>query len=46
MKSLYHGGKIFVSQQSFLLETAVYIVERWKESMAYRFVLSATINRS
>ena len=28
MTSLYHGGKIFVSQQSFLLETAVCIVER------------------
>ena len=33
----YHGTKMSASQQSFLTETAICIVERWKESMGYRF---------
>ena len=34
----YHGSKISGSQQSFLTEMAICIVERWKKSMGYRFV--------
>ena len=33
----YHGGKISGSQQSFLTEAAIRIVERWKKSVGYRF---------
>ena len=36
--SHYHGSKVSGSQQSFLTETAICIVERWKKSMGYRFV--------
>ena len=32
------GSKIAGSQQPFLTETAICIVERWKKSMGYRFV--------
>ena len=35
--SHYHGGKITGSQQSFLTEIAICIVDRWKKSMATRF---------
>ena len=35
--SRYNGGKISRSQQSFLTETAICIVERWKKSLGYRF---------
>ena len=35
-RSRYHGSKISGSQQSFLTETAICIVERWKKSMGYR----------
>ena len=38
MTSHYHGSKVSGSQQSFLTETAIRIVERWKKSMGYRFV--------
>ena len=39
MTSGYHGGKISCSQQFFLTEIAILIVERWNhESMGYRFV--------
>ena len=31
-----HGSKIFRSQQSFLTEMAISIVERWKKSMGSR----------
>ena len=31
-------AKYFESRQSFLTETAICIVERWKKSMGYRFV--------
>ena len=34
----YHGSKISGSEQSFLTETAICIVERWKKCMGYRFV--------
>ena len=34
----YHGSKISGSQQSFLTEMAICIVERWKKSMGHRFV--------
>ena len=34
----YHCSKISGSQQSFLTETAICIVEQWKKSMGYRFV--------
>ena len=36
--SCYYGSKISGSQQSFLTETAISIVERWKISMDYCFV--------
>ena len=38
MTSGYHDSKFSGSQQSFLTETAICIVERWKKSMGYRFV--------
>ena len=38
MTSSYHATKISASQQSFLTETAICTVERWKESMGYGFV--------
>ena len=34
----YHCTKISGSQQSFLTETVICIVERWKKSMGYCFV--------
>ena len=34
----YHGSKISGSQQSFLTETVIFIVERWQKSMGSRFV--------
>ena len=37
LTSRYHGRKISRSQQFFLTETAICIVERWKKSMGYRF---------
>ena len=40
--SSYHGSKISGSRQSFLTETAICIVERWKKSMGYRFVPQRT----
>ena len=39
MTSRYHGSRISGSQQSFLTETTICIVERWKKSSGYRFVL-------
>ena len=33
-----HGSKISGSQLSFLIETAICVVERWKKSMDYCFV--------
>ena len=36
--SCYHGSKISGSEQSFLTETAICIVERCKISMDYCFV--------
>ena len=38
MTSRYHGSKISGSQQSVMSETAICVVERWKESMGYHFV--------
>ena len=38
MTSGYHCSKISGSKQSFLKETAIWIVERWKKSLGYRFV--------
>ena len=38
MMSRYHGSKSFGSQESFLTETAIYTVKRWKKSMGYHFV--------
>ena len=35
--SHYHGGKSTGSQQSFLTEMAICIVDRWKKSMATLF---------
>ena len=35
--SCYHGSNISGSQPSFLTETAIFIVERWKKRMDYRF---------
>ena len=34
----YQGCRISGSQQSFLMEMAICIVERWKKSMGYHFV--------
>ena len=36
--SRYHGSKISGTQQSFLTETAICIVERWKKGMGYHLV--------
>ena len=36
--SSYHGTKISASQQSFVTEMVICIVERWRERMGYRFV--------
>ena len=36
--SSYHGSKILGSQQSFLTETTIGMVERWYKSMGYHFV--------
>ena len=38
MMSRYHGSKSFGSQESFLTETAIYTVKRWKKSIGYHFV--------
>ena len=38
MTSGYHDSKFSGSQQSFLTETAICIVERWNKIMGYRFV--------
>ena len=38
MMSGYHGSKSFGSQESFLTETAICTVKRWKKSMGYYFV--------
>ena len=38
MTSGYHCSKISGSKQSFLKETAIWIVKRWKKSLGYRFV--------
>ena len=35
MTSRYHGSQISGSLQSFLTETAMCIVERWKKEMGY-----------
>ena len=35
--SRYHGSKMSISQQPFLTETAICIVEWWKKSMGYPF---------
>ena len=37
--SRYQGSKISGSQQAFLTETAICIVERQRKNMGYRFVL-------
>ena len=34
----YRSSKISVSQQSFLTEMAICIVERWKKGLGYHFV--------
>ena len=43
--SRYHGSKISGSLQSFLKEKGICISERWKNSMEYRFFLSAVKHR-
>ena len=43
--SRYHASKSSGSQQSFLRETATFIVERWKKRMGYRFVPEAIMHR-
>ena len=43
--SRYHGGKISRSQQFFLTETAISVVERWKKSLGYCFAPSAIMHR-
>ena len=35
--SRYQGNQLSGSQQSFLTETAIGIVERWKKTLGYRF---------
>ena len=36
MTSRYHGSRTSGSQKSFLTETAICIIERWKKSMGHR----------
>ena len=43
--SRYHGSKISGSQQSFLTETAICIVERGKKRMGYSLFLSAIMHK-
>ena len=43
--SLYYGRKIFLFQQSFLTETAICIVERWKKEWATFLFLCAILHR-
>ena len=45
LTSRYHGRKISRSQQFFLTETAICIVERWKKSMVTVLFLSAIMHR-
>ena len=40
--SRYHGSKISGSPQSFLKEKGIFIGERWKNSMEYRFFLECS----
>ena len=44
--SCYHGSKISGSQQSFLTETAICIVERCKKNMDYCFVVQSYKGKS
>ena len=43
MTSGYQGSKISGSQQCFLTEMAICVVERWKKIMSYRFVPEWTV---
>ena len=43
--SRYHASKSSGSQQSFLRETATFIVERWKKEWATVLFLSAIMHR-
>ena len=45
LTSRYHGRKISRSQQFFLTETAICIVERWKKRMVTVLFLSAIMHR-
>ena len=38
MTSRYHGSRISGSQQSVMTETAICVVEPWKETLGYHFV--------
>ena len=38
MTSRHHGSQISGSKQSFLTETAIFIIERWKKNKNYCFV--------
>ena len=42
MMSRYHGSKSFGSQESFLTETAICTVKRWKKRMGYYFVAESS----
>ena len=43
--SHYHGSKTSGSQQSFLTDTTVCIVEQWIKSIGYGFVPAASMHK-
>ena len=43
--SHYHGSKTSGSQQSFLTDTTICIVEQWMKSIGYGFVPAASMHR-
>ena len=43
--SHYHGSKTSGSQQSFLTDTTVCIVEQWMKSIGYGFVPAASMHK-
>ena len=46
MTSHYHGSKISGSQQSFLTDRTISIVEQWMKSMGSGFVPAAVMYRN
>ena len=46
MTSHYHGSKISGSQQLFLTDRTICIIEQWMKSMGYGFVPAAVMYRN